>query len=77
MQLRLECDDTELRLHIEDDGRGIDASAPAGLGLITMRERARQVGGRLEIDSRRGRTSIDAVLPLASHAADVDRVPRG
>ena len=62
--LHLRCDDTDLRLRIEDDGCGIAADHRAGLGLITMRERARLVGGELTIDSRPGRTRIDVVLPL-------------
>ena len=62
--LHLRCDDTDLRLRIEDDGCGIAADHRAGLGLITMRERARLVGGALTIDSRPGRTRIDVVLPL-------------
>jgi signal transduction histidine kinase len=62
--LRLECDDVELRLCIEDDGCGIATDHRAGLGLITMRERARQLGGTLNLDSRPGRTRIDVALPL-------------
>ena len=64
VDLHLHCDDTDLRLRIEDDGCGIAADHRAGLGLITMRERARLVGGELTIDSRPGRTRIDVVLPL-------------
>lgn len=53
---------------IEDDGRGfrIDAAAapPSGLGLIGMRERARNAGGKLEIDSEPGGgTRVRVVLP--------------
>lgn len=77
VRLSLRCDDVELRLSIEDDGRGIDPAATPGLGLITMRERARQLGGTLEIDSRVGRTRIDAVLPLQAGATARDGVPRG
>ncbi|AXK73508.1 sensor histidine kinase [Lysobacter sp. TY2-98] len=62
--LHLQCDDVELRLRIEDDGRGIPADHRAGLGFITMRERARLVGGALRLDSRPGRTTVEAVLPL-------------
>jgi signal transduction histidine kinase/tetratricopeptide (TPR) repeat protein len=42
-----------LRIVIEDDGNGFDASltAPHGLGLLGMRERAALVGGTLTISS--------------------------
>ena len=71
VSLRLECDARELRLHVEDDGTGIAPDHRAGLGMITMRERARQLGGTLELDSRPGRTRIDVVLPLTTgDAAD-------
>jgi signal transduction histidine kinase len=68
VELQLACDDSELRLRIEDDGCGIASDHRAGLGLITMRERARQLGGTLDIESRPGRTRIDVVLPLAGDA---------
>ncbi|TZF89934.1 sensor histidine kinase [Cognatilysobacter lacus] len=64
VSLHLACDDTQLHLRVIDDGCGIDTRKPAGLGLITMRERAKQVGGVLTVDSRPGRTCIDALLPL-------------
>ena len=43
-------------LTIADDGIGFDAEAQSttGLGLLTMRERAEFLGGRLTIESRRG-----------------------
>jgi signal transduction histidine kinase len=66
--LRLACDDTALHLRVEDDGCGIAPDHRAGLGLITMRERARQLGGRLDLDSRPGRTCIDVMLPLPADA---------
>lgn len=51
----------EIRLIIEDDGRGFDADslhvpdAPGGgLGLVGMRERAELIGGTLEIESAFG-----------------------
>lgn len=77
VRLQLACDDRELHLRIEDDGRGIAADHRAGLGLITMRERARQAGGRLELDSRPGRTRIDAVLPLSRDTDPRPGLPRG
>lgn len=42
-------------LEVLDDGRGFEMSAPdAGLGLASMRERARSVGARLTITSAKG-----------------------
>jgi len=42
-------------LEVSDDGAGFDSSAPqAGLGLTSMRERARSVGGRLTVFSAKG-----------------------
>jgi signal transduction histidine kinase len=47
-----------LRLAVADDGVGFDPHAPElrarSLGLTTMEERARELGGRLEIDSAPG-----------------------
>ncbi|HXD77143.1 MAG TPA: PAS domain S-box protein [Puia sp.] len=53
VQIRLEADNKEIRLTVEDDGRGLDADKIKGkrtLGLLGMQERAIMVGGRLEID---------------------------
>jgi PAS domain S-box-containing protein len=60
-----------LHLKIEDFGRGFDPRAHArkhhGLGLISMTERIRAVGGELIVDSQRGRgTIILAQVPLES-----------
>ncbi|MDH5832633.1 ATP-binding protein [Luteimonas kalidii] len=54
-----------LVLRVTDDGRGIDPERPGGLGLLTMRERATQLGGSLSISARRaGGTQVCAVLPI-------------
>ena len=73
----------ELALTVEDFGKGIESGirvppvsgsavgsleAP-GLGLQGMRERLRQIGGRLKIDSVSGRTVVTATVPLASAGA--------
>jgi PAS domain S-box-containing protein len=63
----------ELRLLIQDDGVGFDvkaarerASRGASMGLLTMSERARLLGGRLEMKSARGQgTEIRAVFPAS------------
>jgi signal transduction histidine kinase len=47
--------DGSLVLEITDDGRGFNSQAPTRqFGLASMRERARSVGGRLDIRSRPG-----------------------
>ena len=53
-----------VRLQIRDRGCGFDPGAPtAGFGLVSMRERARAVGGRLRIDSEPGRgTAVEVAL---------------
>jgi signal transduction histidine kinase len=44
-----------MRLEIVDDGTGFDDEEPqSGFGLVTMRDRAEALGGKLRIDSRRG-----------------------
>jgi signal transduction histidine kinase len=61
----------ELELVIEDFGEGFDLEAQKrrkrGLGLISMEERMRIVGGTLTIDSKPGRgTRVLARIPLKS-----------
>jgi PAS domain S-box-containing protein len=58
---------SELRVWVRDDGRGMEAGPPVsqGLGLVSMRERARLVGGTLRVSSPpRGGTCVEAHLPL-------------
>lgn len=57
-----------LRLTVEDDGEGFDASRPeaSGLGIASLKERALIVGGSAEVRSERGRgTVVHVSLPLA------------
>jgi two-component system, NarL family, sensor histidine kinase UhpB len=51
-------------VRVEDDGRGIDNEAALGYGLLGMSERVKAVGGRLVIDTGKGRGLIvTAILP--------------
>jgi len=63
-----------LRLVVTDDGRGFDpqaASSGEGLGLRTMRDRARLLGGACEIRSQRGGgTTVEVRVPTAATGAD-------
>lgn len=48
-----------LVLQVDDDGVGFDATQRLSLGLLSMDERARQVGGRLDLERReRGGTVV-------------------
>jgi signal transduction histidine kinase len=64
VRLSLEHDGPRVRLRVSDAGRGFDATAgSAGFGLISMRERARSVGGELRVSSVPGRGSqVEAAL---------------
>jgi len=60
-------------LSIDDDGRGLDPTRPAGRGLIGMRERVAAFGGVLELRaanphglSVRATFSIENLEDLAS-----------
>jgi signal transduction histidine kinase len=55
-----------LRLEIADDGVGIQAGRGAGVGLVSMRERAAELGGECWIESEpNGGTQVRARLPLS------------
>ncbi len=55
LRLYLERLDAGMRLGIVDDGEGFDDEEPKrGFGLVTMKDRAEALGGKLKIDSRRG-----------------------
>ena len=67
-----------VRLEVTDNGKGIpkevlstldSSGGQLGIGIRGMRERVRQLGGRLEIKSSQGGTSILAVLPVGEQAA--------
>jgi signal transduction histidine kinase len=67
VELRRDVRNEQLRLSIEDDGRGMAAAgaAPAGFGLIGMRERVANLQGRLRIGSAPGQgVRIEAMLPV-------------
>ena len=65
--VRLVATPGQIRLVVEDDGRGFDVSnMPEDRhGLVGMNERAKMLGGRLEIRSNPGAgTRIEATVPL-------------
>jgi signal transduction histidine kinase len=56
----------QLCLEIEDDGVGINAGSPVGVGLSSMRERTIELGGEFQLQSgpQKG-TSLSIRLPLS------------
>ncbi|MBI3175338.1 MAG: hypothetical protein HYZ25_16570 [Chloroflexi bacterium] len=55
-----------LILTVQDDGRGLPGDAKTGVGMISMRERAEELGGELEVKSNRGQgTILQTRFPLA------------
>jgi len=58
--------DGAIALEVADQGSGIPPDRNLGLGLLGMKERVSQLGGRLEISSRDGGTTVKAVLPMTT-----------
>jgi PAS domain S-box-containing protein len=56
----------ELRVEVEDKGKGMPLRQSAGVGLRGMRERLAQFGGTLEVFSNAAGTTVIARLPLMS-----------
>ncbi|GGL03874.1 sensor histidine kinase [Planomonospora parontospora] len=54
-----------LTVRITDDGRGLPEASRSGIGLVSMRERATELGGSCVIvGAPGGGTAVEAVLPL-------------
>jgi PAS domain S-box-containing protein len=68
MEVQLEGKSDEIRLTVQDTGTGFDPEAALrkhGLGLTSMRERLKLVGGQLSVESKPGQgTTIQATIPL-------------
>lgn len=55
-------------LQIKDAGKGIQNS-PYGVGLRSMQERAKELGGKVELSSGPGGTTVRATLPFRNASA--------
>ncbi len=68
IRVRLTRDANIVRLTVSDDGVGFapnGAGISDGVGLVNMRERVRQLDGRLQVESERGRgTTVRAEVPF-------------
>lgn len=80
-RLRLLRSRGEIELEVTDDGRGIDHEAQSkiasgesvGVGLRGMRERAKQLGGRMDIKSNGKGTTVTAALPFEVSELSISR----
>jgi signal transduction histidine kinase len=74
-EVRLQGLNGRLHLSVIDHGKGFDTnkfSAGSGIGIRSMKERLRLLGGQLEIHSRpSGGTRIDAWLPFNADSRQV------
>ncbi len=74
VSIRLADGDASVKLSVEDDGRGFDATSPgrkrdgrSGLGLVGMRERSELLGGSFHIQAKVGEgTKVEVRIPVSS-----------
>jgi len=71
IEVWLETSNETLMLTVKDDGTGIvKAAGPGHYGMVGMKERAAQIGAKLEIESKAGRgTTVRVTVPLPVAAA--------
>jgi signal transduction histidine kinase len=69
LALRTESEPPALELEVVDDGASLRPDARVGTGLLSMRERAEELGGTCFVYARpEGGTRVLARLPLGSSA---------
>jgi two-component system sensor histidine kinase DegS len=76
--VELEIRPDRVSLSVEDNGVGFDPSSPPGkgitLGLTSMRERAKLLGGEFEIQSQPGQgTRVSVRIPLEENGNGWDQ----
>lgn len=83
VDIRLATEPGLVRLEIKDNGHGIpperlqrlnEGAEEAGVGIAGMRERMRELGGSLEIESGSSGTRLQAIIPVARRAQKSERV---
>ena len=75
--IRLDVDAERVWLEIKDNGKGIleerlravDSGSGNGIGLAGIRERVRELGGHLTIESSRSGTLLRISVPITATAA--------
>jgi PAS domain S-box-containing protein len=78
VNIRMDVDDQQVWLEVKDNGKGIpeerlralDAGSGAGVGVAGMRERVRELGGILTIQSSKLGTLVRISIPITAPAAE-------
>lgn len=72
VSVTIQSNDNQVTLQVKDNGKGIsearmkqlrECSGEVGVGLAGMRERVRDLGGRLDLDSSSAGTTVTVVVP--------------
>jgi PAS domain S-box-containing protein len=83
-KIELRGDATSVKLEVSDRGRGIEkntlergngSGTRLGVGILGMRERMTQLGGRLEIESSSTGTTVRVTIPVKAEVADAGSHP--
>lgn len=79
VEIRLVFDESTVSLTVEDHGKGIsrdvlarfaESGTNVGVGLAGMRERAKELGGTLEVHSGKKGTRLHVVIPIPIESGD-------
>jgi signal transduction histidine kinase len=73
-EIELRVTDEVAKLEIRDEGVGFDVNSPAtGIGLVSMRERLRMIGGDFSVEShpRKGTVIVAAVSLTVSRRQEI------
>ncbi|MFI5072401.1 MAG: sensor histidine kinase, partial [Terriglobales bacterium] len=85
-KIRLRGDATRIELEVSDRGCGMDQTAVErgrsagtrlGVGILGMRERMTQLGGKLEVESKPQGTTVRAAIPLMAEVSNASSHSRG
>jgi signal transduction histidine kinase len=68
VSVQLDQEGDDLRLVVADDGSGLRTPVTQGMGLSTMRTRAEELNGSLEVHSNEKGTTVSALLPAGRGA---------
>jgi len=86
VEVRLSIYQSDVTLAIDDNGKGIPqdvlerfgkSGVNLGVGLAGMRERVKELGGRLELKSDKSGTRLKATIPIADARPATGALPSG